>query len=225
MKQSREEKNAVSRKYYSEHKEQQNASSKRYAQQHKEELNTAARKRYAEKRDADPNFRKNQAARLKKWKAENPETFNASRNAWRKRNPGYSTAYQKARIERDPNFAILLRVRSRINHIMWLARKTGVKSADTITLLGCSVGDYMTYLEDRFASGMTWGNRRLWHIDHVKALAKFDLTDPAQQAVAFHYTNTQPLWKLDNLRKGARELQVTDTSLTVMARSRERLLV
>lgn len=211
MKQSREEKNAVSRKYYREHKAQQLASSKRYAQSHREEVNAAARKQYAAKRDSDPNFRKAQAARLKKWKAENPETFNRSRKAWQNENPTYNTDYQKARIAVDPNFAILLRVRSRINHVMWKARKTGIKSADTITLLGCSVGDYMNYLERLFVPGMTWDNRRLWHIDHIQPLAKFDLTNPTQQQIAFHYRNTQPLWKLDNLRKGARELQVADT--------------
>ena len=39
---------------------------------------------------------------------------------------------------------------------------------------------------------------------HIKPLCAFDLTDPEQQAVAFHYSNLQPLWALDNMRKGGR---------------------
>ena len=39
-------------------------------------------------------------------------------------------------------------------------------------------------------------------IDHIRALVLFDLTDPEQRRIAFHYTNLQPLWALDNVRKG-----------------------
>jgi len=41
-------------------------------------------------------------------------------------------------------------------------------------------------------------------VDHIKACSKFDLTDPAQQGECFHYTNLQPLWALDNIKKGNR---------------------
>ena len=51
---------------------------------------------------------------------------------------------------------------------------------------------------------MGWHNMNEWHIDHIKPLASFDLSDEAQQKIAFHYTNQQPLWAIDNLRKGAK---------------------
>ena len=41
-------------------------------------------------------------------------------------------------------------------------------------------------------------------MDHIKPLCAFDLTEPEQQALAFHYTNLQPLWASDNMRKGGR---------------------
>lgn len=60
------------------------------------------------------------------------------------------------------------------------------------------------HLETRFLPGMTWENYGAWHIDHVRPLASFDLTDRAQLLQACHYTNLQPLWARDNRSKGAR---------------------
>ena len=53
---------------------------------------------------------------------------------------------------------------------------------------------------------MAWENKGLhgWETDHIKPLAAFDLTDPAQVAAACHYTNLQPLWRRDNITKGAK---------------------
>ena len=61
-------------------------------------------------------------------------------------------------------------------------------------------------LESKFQSGMTWDNWALdgWHIDHIKPLASFDLTDRNQLLEACNYTNLQPLWAKDNLSKGAK---------------------
>jgi hypothetical protein len=51
---------------------------------------------------------------------------------------------------------------------------------------------------------MTWANHGEWHIDHIRPLASFDLRKEDHLVLAFHYTNLQPLWAQENLRKGAR---------------------
>jgi hypothetical protein len=50
---------------------------------------------------------------------------------------------------------------------------------------------------------MTWENwsKYGWHIDHIKPLSSFNLTDYEQLKMACHYTNLQPMWAKDNLIK------------------------
>ncbi len=70
--------------------------------------------------------------------------------------------------------------------------------------LGCTISELKFYLEGKFAEGMNWENygHRSWHIDHVIPLAFFDLTDREQFLKACHYTNLQPMWAKENLKKG-----------------------
>jgi hypothetical protein len=42
------------------------------------------------------------------------------------------------------------------------------------------------------------------HIDHIVPCSQFDLSLPEQQRQCFHYSNLQPLWATDNLRKSKR---------------------
>ena len=51
---------------------------------------------------------------------------------------------------------------------------------------------------------MTWENHGEWHIDHIKPCSSFNLIDIEEQKQCFHYSNLQPLWKIDNLTKGSK---------------------
>jgi len=81
-----------------------------------------------------------------------------------------------------------------------------LKSSRTEDLLGCSFTFLRFWLESKFLPNMSWENYGDWHVDHIRPLASFDLTDPKQQALAFHFLNLQPLWAKDNLSKGAKIL-------------------
>lgn len=66
--------------------------------------------------------------------------------------------------------------------------------------LGCGHPELRDHIASRFRLGMSWDRYRQWEVDHVMPLSAgrtlSDLIDLC------HYTNTQPLWRRDNLRKG-----------------------
>ena len=79
------------------------------------------------------------------------------------------------------------------------------KSTSSMVLIGCSMPEFFRWIEDQFLPGMSWENYGpVWHIDHIRPCATYDLLEPDQQRACFHYTNLQPLFATDNLRKGAK---------------------
>ncbi len=112
--------------------------------------------------------------------------------------------YRRKRRVENIQFAIGERLRGRVNSAL---RAAGArKSASTAKLVGCSIPEFKIHIERQFLKGMTWENRKKWHLDHIVELARFDLRDPEQQRRAFHFTNQRPLWGPDNLSKGAKRL-------------------
>lgn len=83
-----------------------------------------------------------------------------------------------------------------------LAIKNQQKAGSAVADLGCSISELKQHLESQFQTGMNWQNYGQWHIDHIQPLASFNLEDREQFLAANHYTNLQPLWAEDNLRKG-----------------------
>jgi len=94
------------------------------------------------------------------------------------------------------------RLRKRIKNVL----KGNPKSLSLTKSLGCTYKELKLYLESLFQPGMTWNNwgQFGWHIDHIRPLASFDLTDPEQMRQACHYTNLQPMWWKDNLSKSSK---------------------
>jgi hypothetical protein len=114
----------------------------------------------------------------------------------------YERNYVRDRYRTDPTFKLMHNLRRRVQR----ALKGTCKSARTLGLLGCTVEEFRAHLESQFKPGMTWENQGYcgWHVDHIRPCASFDLTDPEQQRICFHYTNLQPLWAEENMRKGAK---------------------
>lgn len=83
-------------------------------------------------------------------------------------------------------------------------KRVSKKAGTTEFLLGASIAKVKMYLARRFKPGMSWKNHGIWHIDHIRPCASFDLSKPEQQKECFHYSNLQPLWATDNIKKGSK---------------------
>lgn len=87
------------------------------------------------------------------------------------------------------------------NSIYIQMKKQGYsKTSKTQQILGCDFETFKAHLEKQFTKGMNWNNQGEWHLDHIYpvSLAK----DEAHLIELNHYTNFQPLWAIDNLKKG-----------------------
>jgi hypothetical protein len=78
------------------------------------------------------------------------------------------------------------------------------KSKTTFEIVGITADELKVYLENKFTEGMNWKNYGTWHIDHVipldSAETEKDLYDLC------YYSNLQPMWGNDNIRKGSKIL-------------------
>ena len=141
---------------------------------------------------------------VKKWETNNPERYKKMKMKWRLDNKEMVSAnqrkWQKNRLLNNPNFKLVRNLRRRI----WSVLKNNTKSDTTMSLLGCSIEEFKKYIEKKFEDGMDWNNYGVWHIDHIIPCAQFDLSDPEQQKICFHYTNLQPMWGENNMKKGSR---------------------
>ena len=155
-------------------------------------------------------YQKNKArmcAKRQTYRANNPDTVATTNKLSRDKmmsDPVRKAKHNKKRAAYNKQHTptrIRLTLQARIIRMLKF-NKTG-KAAKTTQLLGASVTHVMSHLESLFTDNMSWDNhgRDGWHIDHIKPCKDFDLTDPKQQLLCFHYTNLRPLWAKDNLAR------------------------
>jgi len=112
----------------------------------------------------------------------------------------YAKKYQKEKRKTDPIFKLTADVRHRL--IIFLKNSKMRKTNSTFKMVGCTPEFLKEYLEKKFKPGMTWQNhtRTGWHIDHKIPLGSAKTSEDVEKLM--HYTNLQPLWSKENIRKG-----------------------
>lgn len=147
--------------------------------------------------------KKNRVGLLNYYKKYNKQN-SVSRKMWFIENNEHIRVYRnnlsKKRKEIDPAYKVVCLARSRVSKE--LKNKNIKKRIKTLDLIGCSPIELKTYIEKRFLNGMSWNNYGKWHIDHIVPCSSFNLTNELELKKCFHYSNLQPLWAIDNLRKG-----------------------
>ena len=105
--------------------------------------------------------------------------------------------YNKNKRRTNPMFKMQSNLRSRVGFIF---RKMRInKPIKTEELLGEKYETIHKYIGSFFTNGMSWNNYGEWHIDHIIPLAS--AKDFDELIALCHYSNLQPLWAEDNLKK------------------------
>ena len=100
---------------------------------------------------------------------------------------------------KEPLFRLISNLRSRTSVI--LKSKGLKKNSGILKILGCTLPELKNHLEKKFLPGMNWRNNSLdgWHVDHIVPISSAKTSEGIIRLC--HYTNLQPLWAIDNIRK------------------------
>jgi hypothetical protein len=110
--------------------------------------------------------------------------------------------YEQRQYQTNPQFALSSKIRSRIR--ISIKKANVQKSTRTIDLIGCSYEFLRKHIENQFREGMAWDKPNSFHIDHIRPLCSFDLSDNQQLKSACHWSNLQPLYPKENWKKGTK---------------------
>ncbi len=132
---------------------------------------------------------------------ESPWKVNEANRKWQEKNKEKvrqnARRYSKEREKIDPIYAVKRRVRARTAKAFYRYGYTDRSS--TKEIVGCDWVVLKEHIESKFKDGMSWENRNLWHVDHIIPLSS---AKSMEELISLcHYTNLQPLWAVDNMKK------------------------
>jgi hypothetical protein len=153
-------------------------------------------KRYREKnRDKLNEYCKN-------WRYENDDKMKAKRKLYYQENKEdiikKNYEYCKNREKTDSLYKLTRGIRALI--LISFKKQFTTKSKKTIEILGCSFEEFKLHLESQFDDKMNWENQgTYWHMDHIIPISSAETEEDVYRLN--HYTNFQPLYWEDNLKK------------------------
>lgn len=145
----------------------------------------------------------------KEWYEKNKVKVLKKNRAWKKANKEavkqygreYQREYIKTRRKNDYLYKLNRNLRKRVYALV--SSKKWEKNFSITTELGCTGLELKEYLEKQFTEGMSWDNYGQWHLDHINPLANAKTEEELIKRC--HYTNLQPLWAKDNIKKSNKE--------------------
>lgn len=94
---------------------------------------------------------------------------------------------------RDPSFRMYRNTLRRTG----MALRGRASPADAV---GCEHAQLRDHIAGQFRTGMSWKKYREWEVDHIRPLSSARTF--SQLIELCHFSNLQPLWRSENLRKG-----------------------
>ena len=162
---------------------------------------------------------------FEKYRKENRDKTIEKLSEWRKNNPEYRRIYYEENYEKEINysriknkekkeylknykikkynedlvFSLKVKLNGRLHKV--LKRNNFEKKYKFSEILGCSLEQFKLYFESKFTDGMSWDLMgKHIHIDHIIPLSSAKTDEDVYKLS--HYSNLQPLWAIDNIKKG-----------------------
>lgn len=178
--------------YYSNNKEKESLRKKKQYERDSEKIIEQQLSYYNENKEYRSEWVKNK-------RKEQPEVFRKYGKTYREDHKDNINSYYKNRRKTDIQFRLKTTLRNRL--LESIKYKSWNKSSKFSEYIGCTLNQLKDHLESQFKEGMTWENhsRTGWHIDHIIPLDSAKTEEELYKLC--HYTNLQPMWALDNLKK------------------------
>jgi len=128
----------------------------------------------------------------------NKEKVKQTKKNWFIKNPSYQKEWAMHNYKTDVIYRLKVIMRARLQ--LFLKRKKSFKNGKTFEIIGCTPEFLKEYIESKFTEGMNWDLVGQYiHIDHIIPLSIAKTENEIYELC--HYTNLQPLWAKDNLKK------------------------
>ena len=121
--------------------------------------------------------------------------------ASRQANPISRTKEYRAGIKRKIMADPAKYLHSKVSRLLCHSLKSvgAIKTSATFDMLGYTPQQLRDHIERQFTNGMSWENRHLWEIDHIRPISS---AQTLQDVINLnHLTNLRPLWSEDNNKK------------------------
>lgn len=135
--------------------------------------------------------------RVRNYRKENPEKVKQSKKKEQVKNAKKYSERSKIRRQTDLLFKLKGNMRTRTTFAFNRIKIN--KPCNTKILLKIEWEDLKLFIENKFTEGMSWENYGTWHIDHIIPLDSAKNERELRNLCV--YTNLQPLWALDNIKK------------------------
>ena len=151
------------------------------------------------------NHKETTNATNKRYREKNKEKVNKRSSEYQKKNKHVINKRNKERRKNDIIFKLIRNIRSRTGNFLASKKFNKIKNK-TKDILGCDPEFLKKYLECQFKDGMSWEKRDEWHIDHIIPLSSAKTKEEIFDLC--HYTNLQPLWVMENLKKSNKIIKI-----------------
>ena len=156
----------------------------------------------------------------KKWRDSNKEYMSNKSKTWYEQNKEHRKEYIKEYREKnidkirktkrdyqqhlrdtDPAYKLISYFRTAIYQV--LKESNVEKNKHYFDVLKYTPEQLINHLEVQFTEGMTWDNYGEWHVDHIRPISSFNISEMGDSNFmeCWCLDNLQPMWGEENIRK------------------------